>query len=260
MGGFIRGITGADKAARSARRGAAMSADAQREALEYLKEREAIPQEFREGALQNIGALYGLGDIDPTAAMQTITSSPMYQNVMQQQQAGEEAILRNAAATGGLRSGNVQDALARYSGDLQGQAFTQSLAGLQGLANLPSNANQIAGTMSGIGETLAQGRIASGQAKAAGQMGFLTGLMNMGASAAGAGAFSDARLKANVRQVGERNGHKWYTWTWNDEAAELGLVGPDEGVMAHEIMDTNPEAVAKVGNYLVVDYRAIGAQ
>ncbi|WP_373092346.1 tail fiber domain-containing protein [Zhongshania sp.] len=260
MGGFVRGITGADKAARESRRGAAMAAGAQQEALDYLKEREAIPQELREASLQQLAGLFGIGGVPGEEALATIQGSPMYQAVLGQQQAGEEAILRNAAATGGLRSGNVQDALARYSGDLQNQALTQSLTGLQGLAQLPSNANQIAATTAGIGETLAQGRIASGQAKAAGQMGFLTGLMGMGSAAAGAGAFSDARLKAEVRKIGERGGYNWYSWKWNDEAKTLGLIGPDEGVMAHEVMETNPEAVTRVGDYLVVDYRAIGVQ
>lgn len=294
MGGFVRKITGADKAAREARQGAAMSAEAQKEgaeisaqyqkdALDYLKEKESIPRMFAEGAMGHLGGIFGLpGGTDMSRIMAGLDRVPYADYDLEGEEAramqkAEEAILRNASATGGLRSGNVQDALAetaidlslatgRNRADLQNQKYAQGLSMLQGLAGAPTLAPQIAQATAGIGQTLgsgvtgagnalAQGRIASGQAKASGQMGVMTGLMNMGAA-----AFSDARLKDNVKPAGERNGHKWYTWNWNQEAAELGLIGPDEGVMAHEIMDSSPEAVTKHGDYLIVDYRAIGVQ
>ncbi len=276
MGGFVRTLTGSRAAkasgraaagqARGIERAAELQAESQREALDYLKAREALPQEFREGALSQIGGLYGLGDVSGQEVLASLQASPIYGAITGQRQAGEEAILRNAAATGGLRSGNVQDALARYSGDLENQALMQSLSGLQGLAALPSNANQIAGAIGGIGQTLgqgvagaaqtlAQGQIAGAQAQQAGTM----GLLNAATSAAGA-AFSDSRLKSNVRPLGEKNGHKWYAWDWNKDAEALGLIGPDEGVMAHEVMQTNPEAVAVRDGYLAVDYAALGVQ
>lgn len=250
VGKAIGSITGANKAADAATQGAALTAAGQTEALNYLKQTEALPQELREGALTTLGGLYGLGG-NPQDALAKITGSAAYQNVMSSLGAGEEAILRNASATGGLRSGNVNDALARYSGELQQQAFGQGLQGLQSLAQLPSNANNIANGMAGIGQTLGQGQVAAGQAQQAGR-----GL----ALSAAVGAFSDARLKTKVKKTGKRRGHNWYTWEWSEEAKELGLVGEDEGVMAHEIAETNPEAVRVINNYLTVDYSALGVQ
>lgn len=281
MGGFVRTLTGSRAAKASGRaaagqaegleRAAEIQAESQREALDYLKAREALPQEFREGALSQIGGLYGLGDVPGQEVMANLQASPIYGAITGQRQAGEEAILRNAAATGGLRSGNVQDALARYSGDLENQALMQSLSGLQGLAALPSNANQIAGAIGGIGQTLgqgvagaaqtlAQGKIAGAQAQQAGTMGLIQAMTGAAQGAAKAGGFSDSRLKSNVRPLGEKNGHKWYAWDWNKDAEALGLIGPDEGVMAHEVMQTNPEAVAVRDGYLAVDYAALGVQ
>jgi hypothetical protein len=259
IGKAIGSITGSDKAAQAATTGAQISADAQREALAYLKETEALPQELREGALSTIGGLYGFGDVKPADALGAITNSEMYKQVLGSRAAGEEAILRNAAATGGLRSGNVQDALAGYNIELQQQAFNQGLSGLQGLAQLPSNANQIAGTTAGIGQTLGQGQVAAGQAVAAGRGGFTSALIGgLGAYTGAGGTFSDSRLKTNIKPAGKRNGLPWYTWDWNKEAEALGLFGSDEGVMAHEIADLKPEAIRVTNGYLTVNYDALG--
>lgn len=255
VGKLVGSLTGSDKAAQGAREGAQISADAQGRALEYLKETERLPQELREGALGVFGGLYGLGDMAPQDALSKITGSEMYGQVLRSRDAGEEAILRNAAATGGLRSGNVNDALARYNIELEQQAFNQGLQGLQGLAQLPSNANNIAATTAGIGNTLAQGQIAAGQAVAAGRGAALSGAIQGGAA-----FFSDARLKDNVKPAGTRNGLPWYTWTWNDEAEKMGLFGDDEGVMAHEVAAIKPEAVRVNGDYLTVDYSALEIQ
>lgn len=255
IGDVVGGITGADDAAAAAQQGAQISADAQRAALEYLKEREKLPQQFREGALNVLGGLYGLGGTNATEAVNKIKGSEIYKQVLGSRAAGEEAILRNAAATGGLRSGNVNDALARYNTELQQQAFSQGLQGLGGLANLPSNATAIAQGTANIGNTLAQGQIAAGQAQQAG----IGSLISGGLGALGA-YFSDARLKDNVKPAGQRNGHNWYTWTWSKEAEKLGLFGDDEGVMAHEVAEVKPEAVRVIDNYLTVDYSALGVQ
>lgn len=157
-------------------RAAAMEAEAQMEQLAYLKEREAIPQQFREEALTRLGGLAGLegGVGSQQQLIEQAKISPLYQELLGGREAGEEAILRQAGATGGLRSGNVQAALAGYNMQLQNQALTQAynqqLQGLQGLANLPSNVTQIGQTMAGIGQTQAAGLTAAGQTRAAGQI------------------------------------------------------------------------------------------
>lgn len=278
MGGFVRQVTGSSAAKRAGwaaaeqaegiKEGSQIQADAQMEALNYLKAREALPQQFREGALSQIGGLFGLGDVSGAESLANLRSSPIYGAITSQRAAGEDAILRNQAMTGGLRSGNTQDALARYSGDLENQALMQSLSGLQGLASLPSNAAQIAGGISGVGQTLgqgvmgsaqtlAQGQIAGAQAKQQGAMGLLE--LGIGAGK-GAAAFSDPRLKTDIKLTGKVNGHNVYSWVWNKAAEALGLIGVDSGVMADEVEKTHPEAVSMRDGYKTVNYEMIGVR
>jgi hypothetical protein len=190
-------------------RGAEISAQSQREALQYLKQREAIPQQLREQALQRLGGIYGIqgktippitytpstggmfsglrdiagrkGEVptqeEPFGQQQLIQQameSPLYGAMIGGRKAGEEAIGRHASMTGGLRSGNIQDAFYDYDTQLQNQALLQSyneqLQGLRGLAGLPSYAPQIASGMAGVGQTLGQGVSGAGQTIAQGQV------------------------------------------------------------------------------------------
>jgi hypothetical protein len=171
VGDFIGGIFGADDAADAARDAANVQAAAQREGLNYLKEADEIPRQFREGALGMLGGLYGLdgGTGSQQALIDQAKASPLYASIMGTQEAGENAIMRNAAATGGLRGGNTQGALTDYGSQLANQALLTSyqdqLSGLQGLAGLPSNASQIASQMSNIGATQAGGITAAANAR-----------------------------------------------------------------------------------------------
>ena len=173
VGDIVGGIFGGDDAADAATDAANIQAQAQREALAYLKETEAIPQAFREEGLKRLGGLYGLegGVGSQQELIDKAQLSPLYQAIMGTQQAGEDAILRQASATGGLRSGNVQDALAEQAQSLQERAllesYGQQLTGLTGLAQLPSASDEISRQQSAIGQTLGQGITAGAQAKQA---------------------------------------------------------------------------------------------
>ena len=264
MGGVVDTLTGksGERAATAARDAASVQAGAQREALDYLKEREALPQEFREGALTQLAGLYGLpgGEGSQAQMIEQAKQSPLYQAMMGTREAGEDAILRHASATGGLRSGNVQANLAEFNQNLENQAlltaYGEQKQGLAGLAGLSSMAPQIAQQMAGIGQTQAQGMTAAAQAQQSSD----AALTGTAASLAGMAmlAFCDSRLKENVKPAGERLGVNWYTWDWNKDAEELGLTGKGEGVMAHELAETHPHAVGigKTG-YLLVNYGAL---
>ena len=271
MSGIVNGVTdmfgmggGGDDAAAASRDAANIQAQYQREALEYLKEREALPQQYREAALTETANIAGLGD-DPEAQQRAIDRaqrSPLYEAIMGTLPAGEEAIMRQAGATGGLRSGNVQDALATNAQQLQQQALLQSynqqMQAIGGLAGLPSLAPTIAQQQGGIGRTLAQGRVAEAQAQQSGQqqgIGNFMGLANLGMSAYQ--AFSDRRLKMNVEKIGERKGFNWYKWDWNSTAKQFGLTGSAEGVMADEVEKTNPEKVRFIQGFKTVDYEGL---
>ena len=267
-----------DAAAQATIRGAEIQAQSQREALGYMKEREALPRQFSEGALRGLGGIYGLagGTGNQQDLINRAIQSPLYQSIMGGQEAGEESILRSASMTGGLRSGDVQSNLYDYNTQLQNQALLQSynqqLQGLTGMAGLPNNTNQIASMTAGIGQTLgqgmttaggiqAQGQIAGAQAQQAGTQqafGNLMGLGGLGLEAYGLGLFSDRRLKKNLEKIGEVNGHNWYMWDWNIVANKMGLEGKSEGVLADELVKTNPECIGIKDGFMIVDYIKLG--
>lgn len=260
-----RGKRSADKAAGAAIQASETEATAQREALDYLKEINKLPQEFREQALMQLGGLYGLegGVGSQDELIQRAIDSPLYQEIMGGLDVGEEAILRNAAATGGLRSGNVNYNLADYGTRLQNQAllksYNQQLQGLHGLSGLSTNENQIAQLISGIGGTLASGQTASAQAKQAGTQNLLNaipGLFDAGLSVTG--MFSDRRLKKNVKVIGKIKDFNWCSFEWNSVAEKLGLKGKTCGIMADEVYEKVPDAVILKDGFLFVLYELLG--
>lgn len=96
------------------------------------------------GAQQN---LLGLNGAD--AQQQAITglaNSPQMQAMTQQ---GENAILQNASATGGLRGGNTQAALAQFRPAMLSNMINQQFSNL--------------GSLSGMGQASAAGQAALGQ-------------------------------------------------------------------------------------------------
>lgn len=251
---IVGGITG-KTAADASKAAARTQAEAQMQALNYLREREAIPQEFREGALQRLGGLMGLPGGE-AGAVSAIERNPIFQATLGQLPQQEEAILRNASATGALRTGGTEAMLAENQRQNRLQAFQNTMGGLQGLAELQSYAPQIASGMAGIGQTQAQGMIGAAQARQQG-MGNMLGL---GMNALALAGFSDLRLKKNIKPAGSRYGHDWYEWEWNDRAeTELCLTGKTEGVLAQDVAKVMPEAVGTSHGYLTVNYEMLEA-
>lgn len=102
-------------------------------------------------------------------AIAGIESSPLFQSLMRQ---GEQGILQNASATGGLRGGNVQGALAQFRPAMLNQQIQQQLANFAGLASLGQSAAAGTGnagvqTGANIGNLLQD----TGQARAYGALG-----------------------------------------------------------------------------------------
>ncbi|MCP4262915.1 MAG: hypothetical protein GY774_36205 [Planctomycetes bacterium] len=100
------------------------------------------------GALEGQEALIGLqGPTAQEQAIQGIKGSPQFQML---QETGEESILQNAAATGGLRGGNTQAALAQYSPQILSQLIESQFGKL----------GQVVGTgqssAAGVGSSVAQ--------------------------------------------------------------------------------------------------------
>jgi len=93
--------------------------------------------------------------------------SPIFQSLARQQ---EEAILQNASATGGLRGGNVQGALAQFRPQLLNQFLEQQYGRLGGMTSLGQQSAVGVGTAGmnsagSISELLAQGGAARAGAK-----------------------------------------------------------------------------------------------
>lgn len=125
------------------------------------------------GAVTNQQNLIGLGGNDAQRqAIEQLKQSAQYGQLAQQ---GENAILQNASATGGLRGGNVQAALAQFRPQLLNQLIQQQFSNLGGIAQLgqASAAGQASAGLQ-TGSNIAnlygqQGAAQAGQALAQGQ-------------------------------------------------------------------------------------------
>lgn len=90
------------------------------------------------GALTGQQDLTGLNGAAPQqAAIDALSKSPQFTALQQQ---GENSILANASATGGLRGGNTQAALAQFSPQLLAQVIEQQYGRLGGLVSVGQNA------------------------------------------------------------------------------------------------------------------------
>ena len=128
------------------------------------------------------------------AAVQSIADSPLFAALTAQ---GENALLQNASATGGLRGGNVQAALSQFRpgvlsslindqyGKLQSMtAYGQAAAAGQAAATQTLGQDTAAG-LRGIGNAYAQGTIGAAAANAAGYNAIGGAVQGLGNSIAG---------------------------------------------------------------------------
>lgn len=141
-----------------------------------------------EGALSAQQALIGLAGPEAQAeAIRNIEMSPQFTSMVAQ---GENALLQNASATGGLRGGNTQAALAQFRPNLLSGLIQQQYQNLGGITTTGANAAagvgsagmdtgaNVANLLQQQGAATAGGQIAAGQS-------FLPG-----AIASGLGVFS----------------------------------------------------------------------
>lgn len=238
---------------------------------DWMKQLQGLYDPYINAGTDALGMQTGmLGDIQGLMSgpdYAAAADSPMYQNMMQQ---GAQGITSQAAATGGLRGGNVQNALAENSQNALIQTANQdyankmgstmnyynTLAGLsgQGLGASSMLGNQGGNVIGGMADTY--GGIASGSLnEAAGQSQKGTGVMSLIG-----GLFSDVRLKSNVKKTGKKTakGYDIYSWDWNLNAEELGLSGSDTGVIAQEVEKIDPDAVVvDESGYKKVNYARV---
>lgn len=159
-------------------------------------------------ALQGQLNLAGLGGAEAQQmAIQQIAQGPEFTEMVQQ---GENAILQNASATGGLRGGNTQASLAQFRPAALNSLINQQYGRLGGLAGMGQNAAagvgsagmqtgaNVSNLMQQQGAAQAGGALASGQAwgNVFGQVGQLAGAMGAGAIANPFGGFGAAQSGA----------------------------------------------------------------
>ena len=217
-------------------------------------------------ALQQQQALIGLQGRQ--AQQEAISSLEQGAGFQAQVRQGEEALLQRASATGGLRGGNIQAALAQFRPQmLQREIETQygrlggltslgqqSAAGV-GTAGMQTGA-RVAGLYGDIGAAQAGSELAQGQAFAnvlnlpaqflGMQYGAKVGTPGFG------NIFSDQRLKRNIIKIGTRPdglGVYEFEYIWGG--------GRQIGLMAQEVQGVYPDAVGEAGGYLTVNYSKV---
>lgn len=135
------------------------------------------------GQQQNILGMNGTGA--QQQAYDAVKASPAFTSA---QQLGETSILQNASATGGLRGGNVQSALAQFSPALLAQTLQQQYSNLGGLTGNglgaagveakagTGNSDAIAKLLGLQGSAISGGQLASGNAEAKNTSGLFNGI------------------------------------------------------------------------------------
>jgi hypothetical protein len=150
-------------------------------------------------ALNEQQALIGMfGAEAQQQAINRIEESPLY---LEQVRQGENAILQNASATGGLRGGNIQAALAQFRPAVLSQMIENQYSKLGGMADFGGSAalnlakmgqasgagvgaagmnmaSNIGTALTNTGQAQAQAQLAKGQAwgNVAGSVGYLGGM------------------------------------------------------------------------------------
>ena len=173
VGSYYAQTEAADTAA-GAQRDASQAAIAEQRRQQAEMERLLAPyMQAGQGALGQQQALLGLGGPEAQrAAIAQLEQGPQFQAMVEQ---GETAILQNASATGGLRGGNTQAALAQFRPQMLSQLINQQMAQLGGLSGMGQQSAMGAagygqqGTQGVIGQLGAQGQAAAGAALAQGQ-------------------------------------------------------------------------------------------
>jgi len=172
--GYVASTKSAETAAEAQTSAAEAGLTAQEREQARLRETLKPYVETGEDALKAQRALMGLEGVEAQKqAVDQVQQNPNFMALIQQ---GEGALLQNAAATGGLRGGNTQAALAQFRPQMLNQALQQQYQNLGGLTGIGQAAaaqqaaagqqfgSNIANLYGNIGQAQAGQAIAQGQA------------------------------------------------------------------------------------------------
>lgn len=181
IGGIVGGITGSSDASKAAGNAADTQAASAQMGIEEQKrqfdETVKLMKPFVDTGSKAIGAqadLIGLNDpAKQQAAINAIMASPEFSTMLK---IGEESMLQNASATGGLRGGNLQGALMEFRPQLLAQLIESQYNKLGGLSSMgqasaagqasmgQATANNVSDLLGQAGAAIAGGKIAKGNA------------------------------------------------------------------------------------------------
>lgn len=166
----LTGKTAAKEASKAQQNASQQGMEEQRRQFEASQALMKPYVESGTGALSGQNDLLGLNGFDKQqSAIGSIENSPFFKSQYQQ---AENALLQNASATGGLRGGNFQEALADNRSNMLFQNVQGQLQNLSGVAaNGQSAAAGLGGNGLQFGQNIAQGYQDIGQAQAGYQLG-----------------------------------------------------------------------------------------
>lgn len=201
----IGGIIGGGKAKKASRKAEAERIAAMDRAIaEQTRQFDLTRQDYGPllsllaPSVQRLGDGIGLNGADKQQAfMDYVQTTPQF---LAQIRNGEEAVLQNASATGGLRGGNTQRGLADFRSDTFASELDRQLAQLAGAAGLGSGATD---SVSAFGANKANA-VASlyGQQGEARASGILTRGGINAQNWSNAGSYLDDTIKALIGAVG----------------------------------------------------------
>lgn len=258
--------------ARSAQSAADTSAKLGAETLamqkDWMNYIQGMYEPYHEAGIKALSGQMGMLDkMNQPIDYAALQSGPEYAAM---QQAASNQLMANKEAMGGMGAtstgnalgantfnilnalGNQQRADQQNQFNALGAISGMGMQGNQGVGTFGGDTlSGMAGTMSGIG-TGAMNAAAMKQQQGSNLLGAGIGLL---------AAFSDIRLKDNIKATGEKtkNGHEIYTWDWNEKANEIGLKGSNKGVIADKVEVSNPELVMidKDTGYKKVNYAGV---
>ena len=174
LGGVASAGIQSSAARRAGQQQAAAAAEATAEQRRQFDAMQQLLAPYVQAGTPALEGLLGAAGLKGPGSQQAFIAeqeqSPMFQALARQ---GEEAILQRASATGGLRGGNVQGALAQFRPALLNSFFNQQYDRLAGITNMGQNAAAGVGsaglqTGSNIGNLLMQSGAAQAGATLAG--------------------------------------------------------------------------------------------
>lgn len=179
VGGYMASSSAKDAASTAAGAQTAASQASIEESRRQFESIQKLLQPYSQAGTAALGqqqALLGLtGPQAQQDAISALASGPQMQALTQQ---GENALLQNASATGGLRGGNLEAALAKFRPQMLNQLIQSQYTNLGGLTSVGQNAaagvgnagmttsGQVINALQQTGAAQAGSALAAGQANA----------------------------------------------------------------------------------------------